>query len=128
MEQLSRVLPSDSDCLPSQLILANTADRQGAHVAAKLADGGYSSSVVFTSGHADVRATLTCLVARIQKFCNTQATQQAPSVKVALVGSDIFVNSVLRPYVDLFSVRPPDWQGYLKFFIIPLGKVIRCVN
>ncbi len=44
-----------------------------------------------------------------------------PSVKVVLLGSDVFVNSLLRPYVDLFSTRPPDWQGYLKFYIVPLG-------
>ena len=41
--------------------------------------------------------------------------------QVALVGSDTFVNQVLRPYVELFSSKPPDWQGFLKFFIIPLG-------
>jgi hypothetical protein len=41
--------------------------------------------------------------------------------QVALVGSDTFVNSVLRPYVELFSSKPPDWQGFVKFFIIPLG-------
>ena len=36
LEQLSRVLPSDSDnSLPDQIILANTLDRQAAHVAAK---------------------------------------------------------------------------------------------
>lgn len=37
------------------------------------------------------------------------------------MGSDTFVNQVLRPYVELFSSKPPDWQGFIKFFIIPLG-------
>jgi hypothetical protein len=119
LEQLSRVLPSDGDSsLPDQLILANTCDRQGAHLAAKLAD---RARVICTAGPADVRATLTCLVAKIQKFCNTQ-TMSPPSVRVALIGSDTFINSVLRPYVEVFSSKPPDWQGYIKFFIIPLGK------
>jgi len=118
LEQLSRILPSDSDTLPDQLILANTCDRQGAHLAAKLAD--YGHRVICTAGQADVRATLTCLVAKIQKFCNTK-TQNPHLVKVALVGSDTFVNQVLRPYVELFSSKPPDWQGFIKFFIIPLG-------
>ena len=93
-------------------------DRQGAHLAAKLADFGHR--VICTAGQADVRATLTCLVAKIQKFCNTK-TQNPHHVKVALVGSDTFVNQVLRPYVELFSSKPPDWQGFIKFFIIPLG-------
>ncbi len=139
LEQLGRVLPSDAEALPESLVLANTCDRQGAHVAAKLAEaadrhqgggglGGLGGGlgglrVVFTAGPADVRAALTCLVARMQKYCNTQATATGPpSVKVALVGSDAFVNSLLRPYVDLFSTRPPDWQGYLRFYVIPLGE------
>ena len=37
------------------------------------------------------------------------------------MGSDTFVNQVLRPYVELFSSKPPDWRGFIKFFIIPLG-------
>ena len=89
--------------------------------------GGYGSAVICTAGPADVRAALTCLVGKIQKFCHTQ-TQSPPSVRVALIGSDTFVNSVLRPYVEVFSSKPPDWQGYLKFFIIPLGTQdsLRC--
>ena len=99
-------------------IIVFSGDRQGAHLAAKLADFGHR--VICTAGQADVRATLTCLVAKIQKFCNTK-TQNPHHVKVALVGSDTFVNQVLRPYVELFSSKPPDWQGFIKFFIIPLG-------
>ena len=148
------MLPADGgdgvSSLPDKLILANTCDRQGAHLAAKLQSdvaaaasvagaphasssssttgaaaegggGGGGGGVICTAGPADVRAALTCLVAKIQKFCHTQ-TQSPPSVRVALIGSDTFVNSVLRPYVEVFSSKPPDWQGYLKFFIIPLGK------
>ncbi len=128
LEQLSRVLPSDGDnssSLPDQLILANTCDRQGAHLAAKLGDS--NRRVICTAGPADVRAALTCLVAKIQKFCNTQ-TMSPPSVRVALIGSDTFINSVLRPYVELFSSKPPDWQGYIKFFIIPIGKICNCAE
>eukprot|EP00095_Tigriopus_kingsejongensis_P006170 maker-scaffold40_size501252-snap-gene-4.17 protein:Tk06170 transcript:maker-scaffold40_size501252-snap-gene-4.17-mRNA-1 annotation:"phosphofurin acidic cluster sorting protein" len=118
LEQLSRVLPNDANSLPERIYLANTCDRQGAHLAAKLAE--CNRRVICTAGPADVRATLTCLVAKIQKFCNTK-TQTPPSVKVVLIGSDTFVNSVLRPYVEIFSSKPPDWQSYIKFFIIPLG-------
>lgn len=127
LEQLSRIFPTDSDLIfPEQIILANTLDRQGAHLAAKLAENTSSNNkksslnLICTSGPADVKATLTCLVGKIQKFCNTQ-TVDPPSIKVGLIGSDTFVNSVLRPYVEVFSSRPPDWQGYLKFYIIPLG-------
>lgn len=85
MEQLSRVLPSDSDnSLPDQITLVNTCERQAAHVASKLEERG-KLRVVCTAGPADVRAALTCLVAKIQRFCNTK-TQSPPLVKVVLIG------------------------------------------
>jgi len=117
LEQLSRILPPD-DSLPDQVILANTCDNQAAHLSAKLADTG--SRVINTAGPADVRATLTCLVTKLQKFCNTNVAP--PSVmRVGLIGSDAFLNSMLRPYVELFSGKPPDWQNHILFYVIPLG-------
>lgn len=38
-----------------------------------------------------------------------------------IAGGDGFVNAVLRHYVDLLSFRPPDWQSYLRFLVVPLG-------
>ena len=77
--------------------------------------------VICTAGPADVRATLTCLVTRLQKYCNTNIAP--PSVmKVGLCGSDSFLNSMLRPYVELFSSKPPDWQNHILFYVIPLGN------
>merc|ERR1719445_2581529 len=117
IEQLHRVLPSD-DSLPDQIILANTGDPQASHVASKLSET--VAKVICTAGPADVRATLTCLVTRLQKYCNTNIAP--PSVmKVGLCGSDSFLNSMLRPYVELLSSKPPDWQSHLLFYIIPLG-------
>jgi len=117
IEQLHRVLPSD-DSLPDQIILANTGDPQASHVASKLSETGVK--VICTAGPADVRATLTCLVTRLQKYCNTNIAP--PSVmRVGLCGSDSFLNSMLRPYVELLSGKPPDWQSHILFYIIPLG-------
>ena len=95
-------------------------EKQAAHVAAKLEErAGYK--VICTAGPADVRATLTCLVTKLQRFCNTKTTSP-PSVKLVLVGGDTFLNSLLRPYVEVFSSKPPDWQSYLRFYIVPLGS------
>merc|ERR1719228_1441387 len=117
IEQLQRILPAD-DSLPDQIILANTGDPQASHVASKLSET--VAKVICTAGPADVRATLTCLVTRLQKYCNTNIAP--PSVmKVGLCGSDSFLNSMLRPYVELFSSKPPDWQSHILFYIIPLG-------
>jgi hypothetical protein len=122
LEQLSRILPAD-DSLPDQVILANTGDPQASHLASKLSDIG--TKVICTAGPADVRATLTCLVTRLQKFCNTNIAP--PNVtKVGLVGSDSFLNSMIRPYVELMSGKPPDWQNHLLFYVIPLGS--NCVS
>lgn len=55
--------------------------------------------------------------------CNSNS--KAPSaVKVCIAGSDSYVNTVLRPYVEQFSAKPPDWQTYVKFLIIPFGKCL----
>lgn len=39
-----------------------------------------------------------------------------------IAGGDSFINAVLRHYVDLLSFRPPDWQNYMKFLVVPLGS------
>jgi len=31
------------------------------------------------------------------------------------LGSDTFINAMLRPYVELFSSKPPDWQTLLRY-------------
>ncbi|XP_078052160.1 phosphofurin acidic cluster sorting protein KrT95D isoform X6 [Augochlora pura] len=117
VEQLSRVLPDDS--LPDAVSLVSLADPGGALLAARLQERNHR--VLTTASPADIRATFTCLVTRIQKFCNSSAKPPAP-IKVVIAGGDCFVNAVLRHYVDLLSFRPPDWQNYLKFLVVPLGS------
>lgn len=53
--------------------------------------------------------------------CNSSAKPPAP-IKVIIAGGDSFINAVLRHYVDLLSFRPPDWQNYMKFLVVPLGS------
>ncbi|XP_018369660.1 PREDICTED: phosphofurin acidic cluster sorting protein 2 isoform X3 [Trachymyrmex cornetzi] len=117
VEQLSRVLPDDS--LPEAVSLISIADPGGAVLAAKLQERNHK--VLTTASPADIRATFTCLVTRIQKFCNSSAKPPAP-IKVIIAGGDSFINAVLRHYVDLLSFRPPDWQNYMKFLVVPLGS------
>ncbi|XP_031831293.1 phosphofurin acidic cluster sorting protein KrT95D isoform X2 [Nomia melanderi] len=117
VEQLSRVLPDDS--LPDSVSLVSLADPGGALLATRLQEMNHR--VLTTASPADIRATFTCLVTRIQKFCNSSAKPPAP-IKVVIAGGDSFVNTVLRHYVDLLSFRPPDWQNYLKFLVVPLGS------
>ncbi|KMQ92818.1 phosphofurin acidic cluster sorting protein 2-like isoform x6 protein [Lasius niger] len=117
VEQLGRVLPDDS--LPEAVSLVSIADPGGAVLAARLQERNLK--VLTTASPADIRATFTCLVARIQKFCNSSAKPPAP-MKVVIAGGDSFINAVLRHYVDLLSFKPPDWQNYMKFLVVPLGS------
>lgn len=57
--------------------------------------------------------------------CNSSAKPPSP-IKLVLVGGDFIVSSCLRHYVDLLSSKPPDWQGYLRFYVVPLGNVLSC--
>ncbi|XP_068986939.1 phosphofurin acidic cluster sorting protein 2 isoform X4 [Bombus flavifrons] len=114
VEQLSRVLPDDS--LPDAVSLVSLADPGAAVLATRLQERNHR--VLTTASPADIRATFTCLVTRIQKFCNSSAKPPAP-IKVVIAGGDGFVNAVLRHYVDQLSFRP---QSYLKFFVVPLGS------
>ena len=53
--------------------------------------------------------------------CNCSA-KPPPAIKVVLMGSDSYVNAVLRCYVEQFSSKPPDWQNYLRFYVVPFGS------
>ncbi|XP_023245511.1 phosphofurin acidic cluster sorting protein 2 [Copidosoma floridanum] len=117
VEQLGRVLPDDT--LPESVALISLSDPGGAVLAARLQERNIK--VLTTASSADVRATFTCLIARIQKFCNSSAKPPAP-IKVVTAGGDSFVNTVLRHYVDLLSFKPPDWQNHMRFLIVPLGS------
>lgn len=55
--------------------------------------------------------------------CNTNSRTPKP-LKILIVGSDRYVNTVLRPYVEQFSAKPSDWQGYIKFLVIPVGEYL----
>ncbi|XP_046401591.1 phosphofurin acidic cluster sorting protein 1 [Ischnura elegans] len=119
LEQLSRILPPTEDWIPDHVALVSAADPAGALLAARLQER--QLKVVTTIGGADVRAALTCLVAKIQKFCNSNAKPPSP-IKVILAGSDSFINSVLRHYVEQLSFKSSEWQSYIRFLIIPLGS------
>lgn len=66
-----------------------------------------------------MKTTFSYLINRIQKFCNCNS--RAPStIKICVFGSDAYVNTVLRAYVDYLSNKSPEWQSYMRFYPIPL--------
>ncbi|XP_077996087.1 phosphofurin acidic cluster sorting protein 1-like [Glandiceps talaboti] len=127
-DQLAGAWPSE-DQIPDNIILINTVEWQGQLLSQALEE--QQNQVVCTCSGADVQATFAFIVNRIQKLhngpktkrmtsCNTNAASPPP-LKLAVAGSDAYLNSVLRPYVEQFSAKSPDWQTYIRFLVIPLG-------
>lgn len=44
-------------------------------------------------------------------------------IRVVIAGGDVYINHVLRVYVDLIAKKPRDWQPF-SFFIIPIGLFV----
>ncbi|XP_052766077.1 phosphofurin acidic cluster sorting protein 2-like isoform X3 [Mya arenaria] len=119
LDQLGMVLGGSDDKLPDSLLLVNTADWQGQLLVQKLQEK--QLRVICTCSEADVRAAINFIVSKIQKFCNFNS-RNPHAIKLVVSGGDSYINSVLRPYVEQFSAKSPDWQHYVKFLVIPLGS------
>lgn len=66
LEQLARVLPVEDIQLPDHVVLVNTAESHGPLLAAHLTDHGHR--VITTMALADVKATISHLVNKLQKL------------------------------------------------------------
>lgn len=43
-------------------------------------------------------------------------------MKIAVAGAQHYLSAVLRLFVEQLSHKTPDWLGYMRFLIIPLGE------
>uniref|UniRef100_H0XYC2 Phosphofurin acidic cluster sorting protein 1 n=1 Tax=Otolemur garnettii TaxID=30611 RepID=H0XYC2_OTOGA len=117
-DQLNQILVSDA-ALPENVILVNTTDWQGQYVAELLQD--QRKPVVCTCSAVEVQAVLSALLTRIQRYCNCNSSMPRP-VKVAAVGGQSYLSSILRFFVKSLASKTSDWLGYMRFLIIPLGS------
>ncbi|XP_025133236.1 phosphofurin acidic cluster sorting protein 2 isoform X7 [Bubalus bubalis] len=117
-DQLNHILISD-DQLPENIILVNTSDWQGQFLSEVLQR--HTLPVVCTCSAADVQAAFSTIVSRIQRYCNCNS-QPPPPVKIAVAGAQHYLSAVLRLFVDQLSHKTPDWLGYMRFLVIPLGS------
>ncbi|XP_059372874.1 phosphofurin acidic cluster sorting protein 1 isoform X1 [Carassius carassius] len=117
-DQLNQILISD-ERLPENIILINTVDWQGQYVEEVLQK--HTQPIVSTCSTADVQASFNTIVTRIQRFCNCNA-QTPPTVKVAVVGDQSYLSTVLRFFVEQLANKTPDWLSYIRFLIIPIGS------
>ncbi|XP_028827208.1 phosphofurin acidic cluster sorting protein 2 isoform X3 [Denticeps clupeoides] len=116
-DQLNHILVSD-DHLPESIILINTSDWQGQYLSDVLKS--HHLPVVCTCTTADIQAAFNTIVSRIQRFCNCNSQTPGP-IKIAVAGAQHYLSVVLRLFVDHLSHKTPDWLGYMRFLIIPLG-------
>ncbi|XP_036397655.1 phosphofurin acidic cluster sorting protein 2 isoform X3 [Megalops cyprinoides] len=117
-DQLNHILVSD-DHLPDSIILINTSDWQGQYLSDVLQN--HHLPVVCTCTTADIQAAFNTIVSRIQRFCNCNSQTPIP-IKIAVAGAQHYLSAVLRLFVDHLSHKTPDWLGYMRFLIIPLGS------
>ncbi|XP_042615354.1 phosphofurin acidic cluster sorting protein 1-like isoform X2 [Cyprinus carpio] len=105
--------------LPESLILINGTDWQGQYVAEQLQLQKHP--VVCTCSGAEIQAVLSALLTRIQKFCNCNSSMPRP-VKVAVVGGQSYLGSVLQFFVTQLANKTSDWLNHLRFLVVPLGS------
>ncbi|XP_028658803.1 phosphofurin acidic cluster sorting protein 1-like isoform X1 [Erpetoichthys calabaricus] len=117
-DQLNQILVSDA-VLPENLILVNTIDWQGQYVSELLQQE--KMPVVCTHSSAEIQAVLSAVLTRIQKFCNCNSSMPRP-VKVAAVGGQTCLSTILHYYVNHLTNKTSDWLTYMRFLIIPLGS------
>uniref|UniRef100_W5M041 Phosphofurin acidic cluster sorting protein 1a n=1 Tax=Lepisosteus oculatus TaxID=7918 RepID=W5M041_LEPOC len=118
-DQLNQILVSDT-ALPENLILVNITDWQGQFVADLL--HAQKLPVVCTCSGAEIQAVLSAVLTRIQKFCNCNSSMPRP-VKVAAVGGQSYLGSILRFFVTQLANKTSDWLNHMRFLVVPLGKV-----
>lgn len=68
-----------------------------------------------------VEGTITNMFLLFLSSCNCNSQPPNP-IKIAVAGAQNYLSAVLRLFVEQLSHKTPDWLGYMKFLIIPLGK------
>ncbi|XP_011939599.1 PREDICTED: phosphofurin acidic cluster sorting protein 2 isoform X7 [Cercocebus atys] len=119
-DQLNHILISD-DQLPENIILVNTSDWQGQVEFLSDVLQRHTLPVVCTCSPADVQAAFSTIVSRIQRYCNCNSQPPTP-VKIAVAGAQHYLSAILRLFVEQLSHKTPDWLGYMRFLVIPLGS------
>uniref|UniRef100_A0A4W3KDF3 Phosphofurin acidic cluster sorting protein 2 n=1 Tax=Callorhinchus milii TaxID=7868 RepID=A0A4W3KDF3_CALMI len=116
-DQLNHILISDEQ-LPENIILINTSEWQGQYVSELLQK--HNLPIVCTCSAADIQAAFSTIVSRIQRFCNCNSQTPNP-IKVTVAGAQNYLSTILQLFVEQLTLKTPDWLGYMRFLIIPLG-------
>ncbi|XP_058118102.1 phosphofurin acidic cluster sorting protein 2 [Anopheles ziemanni] len=123
LEQLQRTFTTEESLLPEVVTVVGPPEASTASLTPRLASLISSTfrPTFLPNNTAEVKAITQALMNKIQKYCNSTA-KPPTTVKVVLVGGDWLQGAVLRHYVELLGIRPPDWVNHIKFYIVPLGS------
>jgi hypothetical protein len=121
LERVRSVLGEPNTAPPEKLVLLQSNENCAATSSLNAALDSLGLAYIGTYSFPDIKAVFSAIVLRLQQFCNTNSRAPTP-VRLALVGNDAFINYVLRTYVDCLGNRPPDWQQYIKFYLVPLQQ------
>jgi len=116
IEQLNKIFPPEDHSIPDEIIFLSMSECMYSQLLLQVFERTHH--IIGTNSMSDVRFSFNFICGKIQKFCNTNLKTPIP-IKLALIGSDAYVNLFLRFYVEFLSSKSPDWQTYLRFYIIP---------
>ncbi|XP_035780194.1 phosphofurin acidic cluster sorting protein 2-like isoform X2 [Anopheles albimanus] len=123
LEQLQRTFTMEESLLPEVVTIVGPQEAGAASLTPRFASLISSTfrPTFMPNNTAEVKAITQALMNKIHKYCNSTA-KPPNTVKVVLVGGDWLQGAVLRHYVELLGIRPPDWVNHIKFYIIPVGS------
>ncbi|XP_052891367.1 phosphofurin acidic cluster sorting protein 2 isoform X1 [Anopheles moucheti] len=123
LEQLQRTFTTEESLLPEVVTIVGPPEACTVSPTPRLASLISSTfrPTFLPNNTAEVKAITQALMNKIQKYCNSTA-KPPTTVKVVLVGGDWLQGAVLRHYVELLGIRPPDWVNHIRFYIVPLGS------
>uniref|UniRef100_A0A336L930 CSON006338 protein n=1 Tax=Culicoides sonorensis TaxID=179676 RepID=A0A336L930_CULSO len=123
LDQLTKTFNTEISILPEVVVLVGPQEPHGGTSSPKISDLlSRTFKVTFSPQNtAEIKAILSALMIKIQKYCNSNA-KPPNTIKVVLVGGDWLQGAVLRHYVDLLGVRPPDWANHIRYYIVPIGS------
>ncbi|KAG4067941.1 hypothetical protein HA402_010627 [Bradysia odoriphaga] len=123
LDQVTRTFSTEESVLPDVLTIVGPPEPHSGLLSQRLAPLLAAAFRPIFQPHntAEVKAVLQALMNKIQKYCNTTA-KPPTTIKVLLLGGDWLEGAVLRHYVDLLGVKPPDWVNHLRFYIVPIGS------
>ncbi|XP_077143459.1 phosphofurin acidic cluster sorting protein 1 [Ranitomeya variabilis] len=117
LDQLNQNLSDQS--LPETIFIVHTSDWQGQFISSLFQQ--QHKPCVCISCSSDVQCALTAVLTRIQRHCHMAPGPPRP-LKIVCVGGHTFLSFLLGAYVTNLAGRTPDWLGYLRFLLVPLGS------